>query len=361
MKPFPGTAMKAAIRHPMRIEQAWLNGQRMISPKKFARDSNPQSTAGSGSSSGATRRRDRIVNGILLLDKPSGSTSNRVLQHVKRLYRARKAGHTGSLDPLASGMLPLCFGHATKISAYLLDSDKEYRVTAAFGKKTDTADADGRVIEEATLTTVDEDELRAVLGRFHGEIRQIPPMYSALKKDGKRLYKLARRGEEVTRAPRRVVIHKLELERYDPQYPVFRVACSKGTYIRTLVEDIAAAAGSLGHVASLRRLRVSSFGEHDLIGMDELEEAATEGLEALDSRLLPADQALVGWPAIHLAERQATALLHGQPVPDINDAKPGLVRVYDGTGGFLGIGEVLADGRVAPKRLFAEPDGTVAD
>ena len=185
-------------------------------------------------SSGRPHQSKRVVNGILLLDKPPGTTSNRILQRVKRLYQARKAGHTGSLDPLASGMLPLCFGHATKVSAYLLGADKEYRVTAAFGSKTDTADADGRVIAESPVKMIDRDALSAVLKKFHGRIEQIPPMYSALKKDGRRLYELARLGQDVPRAARCVQIHALELERYDPRYPVLRVRCSKGTYIRTL-------------------------------------------------------------------------------------------------------------------------------
>ena len=310
-----------------------------------------------------TRRHDRVVNGVLLLDKPTGLTSNRILQQVKRMYRARKAGHTGSLDPLASGMLPLCFGQATKISAYLLDADKEYRVTAAFGAKTDTADADGRIVAESPLKAVEQESLLTVLGTFLGEIEQIPPMYSALKKDGQRLYELARRGQEVPRAPRRVRIHSLELEQYDPQYPVLRVCCSKGTYIRTLVEDIAAACGSYGHVAQLRRLRVTPFSERDLISLDALETAAAAGLEALDQRLLPADCALMEWPAIDLDGRQSRELLHGQPVGDAGGSEqPGMVRVYDrATRRFLGIGEVLADGHLAPKRLFVEHDELAAE
>jgi len=310
-------------------------------------------------SSGHRRQGKRTVNGLLLLDKPSGSTSNAVLQRVKRMYQARKAGHTGSLDPLASGMLPLCFGHATKLSAYLLGADKEYRVTAAFGSKTDTADADGRIITESPIKAIDRDALVAALGAFRGEIEQIPPMYSALKKDGRRLYELARLGQEVPRAPRRVQIHALQLEQYDPQYPVLRVSCSKGTYIRTLVEDIAEATGTLGHVAALRRLRVAPFREEDLIGLDELEVAAAESFAALDQLLLPADRVIGDWPAVYLDQDESRRLLQGQPASNAGDSEPGLVRIYDSRSRFLGIGEWLVDGRLVPKRLFAGQPGTI--
>jgi tRNA pseudouridine55 synthase len=330
----------------------------MVSPNKTEFGDHPPVPAKSAAASGRRRQSNRPVNGLLLLDKPPGPTSNGVLQRVKHMYQARKAGHTGSLDPLASGMLPLCFGHATKLSAYLLDADKEYRVTAAFGIKTDTADADGRIIAEAPLKVIDRDALLAVLGRFRGEIQQIPPMYSALKKDGRRLYELARLGQEVPRAPRRVLIHALELEHYDPQYPVLRVCCSKGTYIRTLVEDVAAASGTLGHVAALRRLRVAPFREEALIGLDELEAAAAEGFEALDRRLIPPDRAIADWPAVYLDQDESRKLLHGQPARSAAASDPGLVRVYDCDSRFLGIAEVLTDGRLAPKRLFAEQEGS---
>ena len=326
----------------------------MASLKKTEFGDNQQAPAESRTASGRRGQSKRMVNGLLLLDKPSGSTSNAILQRVKRMYQARKAGHTGSLDPLASGMLPLCFGHATKLSAYLLGADKEYRVTAAFGSKTDTADADGRIIAEASVRAIDRAVLQAALGKFRGQIEQIPPMYSALKKDGRRLYEIARRGEEVVRAPRRVQIHALELEKYDPRYPVLRVRCSKGTYIRTLVEDIAEATGTLGHVAVLRRLSVTPFPEEDMVGLDELEAAAAESLEALDRLLLPADRAIGDWPAVYLDQPQSRKLLHGQPVSSGDEADPGLVRVYDSCGRCLGIGGVLTDGRLLPKRLFFE-------
>lgn len=290
----------------------------------------------------------------MLLDKPCGLTSNAALQQVKRLFSARKAGHTGSLDPLASGMLPLCFGQATKLSAYLLDADKSYRVTARFGARTDTADADGEIVERSDVTTVERETLVEAIAGLRGAIMQVPPMYSALKKDGKRLYELAREGVEVERQARPVTIHEFELESFDPVEPVLRVRCSKGTYVRTLVEDVAAAAGTLGHVAALRRLSVGPFPEAGLVTMDELVAAADEGPAALEPFLRPIDEAIADWPAIELNGDQAYFLLRGNPVHACGAAEPGLVRVYGDGGLFLGVGEVLRDGRLAPKRLFVD-------
>ncbi len=303
---------------------------------------------------GQRRRGQRIVDGLLLLDKPVGMTSNGALQRVKRLFRARKAGHTGSLDPLASGMLPVCFGQATKLSAYLLDADKTYRVTAKFGERTDTGDADGQVVERSRVTALERADLEAVLPRFRGEIMQIPPMYSALKKDGRRLYELAREGREVERDARPVTIHELEIDAWDPQRPVLRVRCSKGTYVRTLVEDVAAAAGTLGHVAALRRLSVGPFPEEGLVGMEALESAVEQGDAALDEYLRPIDDAIAHWPAVHLNRDQAYYLLRGHPVHAGVAKEAGLVRVYGDDRRFLGIGEVARDGRLAPRRLFTD-------
>lgn len=297
----------------------------------------------------------RAVNGLLLLDKPVGVTSNQALQRAKRMYRARKAGHTGSLDPLASGMLPLCFGQATKLSAYLLDANKTYRVTARFGARTDTADAEGQVIETSRVTELGRAQLETALERFRGDIMQVPPMYSALKKDGKRLYELARAGQEVERAARPVTIHSLEIDHWDPAEPVLNVRCSKGTYVRTLVEDIAAAAGTLGHVAALRRLAVEPFPETGLVTMNDLEQAAEEGPDALDALLRPLDDAVPDWPEVALNRDQAYYLSQGQPVHAQVAGLTGLVRVYGADRRFLGLGEVTPDGRLAPKRLFTEP------
>jgi tRNA pseudouridine55 synthase len=311
----------------------------------------------SGNTSGHRRSKKRIIDGLLPLDKPVGLTSNGALQRVKHIYCARKAGHTGSLDPLASGMLPICFGQATKLSGYLLGADKTYIATARFGAKTDTADADGRIIAESACKEVSSGQLDEALLAWRGEIQQVPPMYSALKKDGKRLYELAREGKSVPREPRTVRIEALTVEHFDPREPVLRVRCSKGTYIRTLVEDIAETIGTLGHVIALRRLSVYPFDAGDLVSMEELQAASEDGPEALDRFLLPLDQAIADWPAVYLNKEESYYLRQGHTVnagPD--KAAPGpessLVRLYDGQRLFLGIGEVKLDGRIAPKRLF---------
>ena len=309
---------------------------------------------------GALAGEKRAVDGLLLLDKPQGLTSNAALQRVKGLFRARKAGHTGSLDPLATGMLPICFGQATKVSGYLLGANKLYRVTACFGAQTDTADADGRIIAEAGGNAlVSREALEGVLEQFLGEIEQIPPMYSALKRGGRRLYELAREGKEVPREPRQVRIHELTIERHHPERPVLRVHCSKGTYIRTLVEDIARAAGTLGHVAALRRLAVLPFREDGMVTMAQVEAAAARDFRALSEILLPVDQAIGDWPCVHLTGSEAYYLLQGHPVMGGSKVEIGLVRLYGDGNRFLGIGEVLTDGRVAPKRLFVA-DGSAA-
>lgn len=302
----------------------------------------------------------RIVDGILPLDKPPGMTSNRILQRVKWMYQARKAGHTGSLDPLASGMLPICFGQATKLSAYLLAADKVYWVTAKFGVKTDTADADGQMIAESGLIEVGRDVLEAALGKFRGEIQQIPPMYSALKKEGKRLYEYAREGKEVQRDPRTVQIHELEIDAYDPQQPSFQVRCSKGTYIRTLVEDIAESVGTVAHVIALRRLAVFPFKASDLVRVEDLETASESGFEQLDAYLRPVDEVIADWPAVYLNREESYYLRQGHSVNNRPGSDSGLVRLYDEGRLFLGIGEVSMDGRIAPKRLFANPAGSRA-
>src|SRR5215471_8949069 len=296
----------------------------------------------------ATTARGRDVRGILLLDKPRGITSNRALQRVKRLYGAAKAGHTGNLDPLATGMLPICFGVATRLGAFLLDAEKSYRVTARLGVATDTCDADGAVTERREAPRPSELELRAALKQFEGDIEQTPPMYSALKHDGERLYRLARRGEVVPRAARRVSIRELVLERYSwPDAEVF-VRCSKGTYVRSLVVDLAAALGTVGHVAELRRLAVTPFDGEPMTTLDALESLAEAGgAGALDSRLLPADRALVGWPAVFLSADAVKRIAHGQPIAADPSWPLGRVKVYREAGELLAIGEVTPDRRLA--------------
>ena len=297
------------------------------------------------------RQRAEVVNGLLLLNKPAGMTSNQALQRVKRLLRAKKAGHTGSLDPAATGMLPLCFGEATKICAFLLDADKTYRVTAKLGEATDTGDADGQVVDSADVPLLDAEAWQAILNRFAGEIEQVPPMYSALKKDGKRLYELARKGEVVEREPRPVTVHAIELLESAGRRLVFRVTCSKGTYVRTLVEDIASAAGTVAHTAKLHRESVGAFRAEDMLDLHGAEAAASDDPEGLRARLIPADKALAGWPACRVSEDDADRFSGGQVV-DCDSADTGLARVYAASGRFLGIGDQGGDGTVAPKRIF---------
>lgn len=292
----------------------------------------------------------RAVDGVLLLDKPPGMTSNGALQRAKRALRAKKAGHTGSLDPLASGLLPLCFGEATKLSSYLLDADKTYEVGCRFGAATDTGDADGAVIRTADWSVVQQAAVEAAVPRFIGDIQQVPPMYSALKKDGKRLYELARAGTEVERAPRTVTIHDIRVGGWrDERTLDLVVRCSKGTYIRTLVEDIALAAGTLAHVVALRRTAAGPFALADCaVTLEQLEAAAEP-----DTLLLPPDAALAEWPKVVLGDDAAHFIRQGQPVMVPKVASVGLLRLYGPGERFLGVGFVADDGRVAPKRLIA--------
>ncbi|HEX7079655.1 MAG TPA: tRNA pseudouridine(55) synthase TruB [Gammaproteobacteria bacterium] len=302
---------------------------------------------------GNRRRPGRDVTGILLLDKPRGSTSNRALQQAKRLFRAAKAGHTGSLDPLATGMLPICFGAATKLAGYLLDARKTYSVTAELGVATDTGDADGAVTARSDAPAPSEARLRTALAAFVGEIEQTPPMHSALKHDGRRLYELARRGVVVERKPRRVRIFAATLDEYVWPRCRFTVTCSKGTYIRSLVADLASEAGTLGHVAALRRLAVEPFREADMVGLEALEAAAASGLSALDAFLLPLDAALPDWPSVEVDAADALRLSQGQAVPAGPAWPRGLVRIQARGAGMIGIGEVLPEGRLAPRRWLA--------
>ncbi len=294
----------------------------------------------------------RRVNGILLLDKPPGMTSNAALQMVKRLYTARKAGHTGSLDPLATGLLPLCFGEATKVSGFLLDADKRYRVVCKLGERTTTGDAEGEVVEQRPVEAVSGARLRQVLEGFVGEIAQIPPMYSAVKHKGERLYKLARQGVEVEREARKVDIHSLELRDFNTPLFEIDVHCSKGTYVRTLVEDIGELLGCGAHVTALRRLAVGPFDDSQMIDMAVLEAAAAESMTALDKLLLPMESGLAQWPGVRLSGDAAFYLRQGQAVLVPQAPTEGWVRLYEGESRFLGMGEILDDGRVAPRRLM---------
>lgn len=298
------------------------------------------------------RKKGRAIDGVLLLDKPIGLTSNQALQRVKRLFDARKAGHTGSLDPLASGLLPICLGQATKVSGFLLNAGKRYQVVARLGQRTDTGDADGQVIEERPVPALDRGLVKRVLARFEGSQTQVPPMYSAIKHQGQRLYKLARQGIEIERQPREIEIHGLELLSLEADALELEVACSKGTYVRTLVEDIARALGTVAHVIVLRRLGVGPYAEGRMYKLEELEALAEQGMERLDELLLPVDSALDHWPSVELGADSAYYLMQGQAVMAPGAPSSGKVRLYDEGHGFLGIGEVKLDGRVAPTRLF---------
>ncbi len=306
----------------------------------------------------------RDVHGVLLLDKPVGLTSNDALQKAKRLFAARKAGHTGSLDPLASGMLPLCFGEGTKVSGFLLDADKYYAVTCKLGERTATADAEGEVTETKPVPRLSAGRLEETLAEFRGEISQVPPMYSALRHQGQRLYDLAREGIEVPRDARSVIIHELLLKGQTADTLSLEVRCSKGTYIRTLVEDIAEALGTCSHVTVLRRLAVGPFGlGTPMHGLADLEQAAEAGSAALDALLLPVDSAVAHWPKAELGGDAAWYFAKGQPVFVPGAPTAGRLRVYAAQR-FLGVGEIISDGRLAPKRLLnlpgAGPESAVA-
>lgn len=294
----------------------------------------------------------------MLLDKPTGMTSNRALQKVRRLLNAAKAGHTGSLDPSATGMLPLCFGEATKVCAYLLDADKTYRVTARLGIATDTGDADGAPVAEAEVPALSRDAWDAVLQGFVGESLQVPPMYSALKKDGKRLYELARKGEEVERAARPIRVHEIRLLEAAGTRLVFRVRCSKGTYVRTLVEDLARKAGSVAHTARLHRESVGPFRADAMVGLAQLEAEAEQGPGALTRHLLRPDKALTALPGVTLDAEQGLKFRGGQAVTPAEESSSGLVRAYGPDDDFLGVGEWLPDGRLAPRRVFQKFEKT---
>lgn len=292
------------------------------------------------------------VDGLLLLNKPSGMTSNRALQMVRRLLNARKAGHTGSLDPAATGMLPLCFGEATKVCAYLLNADKSYRVTVKLGTATDTGDADGKETKTAAVPELSEESWNEILQGFCGESTQIPPMYSALKKDGQRLYVLARQGITVEREPRSIRVDEIRLLEFAGTRLVFRVACSKGTYIRVLVEDIAQKAGTVAHTARLHRESVGDFESADMLDMAALEALAEQGLAPIRAKLLPADIALADMPEVSIDSDGAERFCGGQAVATECEGRIGLARVYEAGDRFLGIGELSDDGSLAPRRVF---------
>jgi tRNA pseudouridine55 synthase len=304
----------------------------------------------------ARRKRGRPIDGILLLDKPLGVSSNYALQGAKRLFDASKAGHTGSLDPLATGVLPLCFGEATKFSQYLLDADKAYKSTFVLGVATETGDVEGAVTQTRDAGDLCESDVEQALESFRGEIDQIPSMYSAIKHQGQPLYKLARKGQEVERKSRRVVIKRLDLCAFRPgvaaEVDVY-IECTKGTYVRSLAEDLGAVLGCGGHVSALRRTQAGPFGIESCVTMATLEALQGEQkMAAMDSLLLPADAAISTMPLVELTESAGFYIRQGQPVLVSKAPRSGMVRVALEGGEFLGVGEILDDGRIAPRRLI---------
>lgn len=296
----------------------------------------------------------RKINGILLLDKPTGITSNRALQNVKHLYFAAKAGHTGSLDPLATGMLPICFGEATKFSQYLLDSDKTYVVKAQLGERTTTSDSEGEIIATRDVPELSNKQIEGFLDAFRGEISQIPSMYSALKYKGQPLYKYAREGIEVPRESRKVMVYHMELIDYQDSVLTLKMRCSKGTYVRTIVDDLGENIGCGAHVIELRRLEVAGFDEHSMITLPEVEALKeAEKFEEMDDLLLPQDTAIAHWPTVRINADLAFYFRQGSPIMIPNLPAGTWLRVADKDDALIGVGELMDDGKVAPRRLIA--------
>ncbi|WP_428771327.1 tRNA pseudouridine(55) synthase TruB [Vibrio sp.] len=306
----------------------------------------------------ARRRKGRPVDGIVLLDKPTGISSNDALQKVKRIYFAEKAGHTGALDPLATGMLPICLGEATKFSQFLLDSDKRYRVIAKLGERTNTSDSDGEVVETRPVN-VEQDQLEACIERFRGETDQVPSMFSALKYQGRPLYEYAREGVEVPREARKITVYDIRLLRFAADEVEMEVHCSKGTYIRTIVDDLGEMLGCGAHVTMLRRTAVADYPYERMLTLEQLEELLDQAKrqdkaprELLDPLLLPMDSAVQSLPEVNLIPELADMVQHGQPVQVMGAPCEGSVRLTSGEEKlFLGVGEMNDDGKIAPKRL----------
>lgn len=307
------------------------------------------------------RRRGRDIHGVLLLDKPQGLSSNDALQKVKRIYNANRAGHTGALDPLATGMLPICLGEATKFSQYLLDSDKRYRVIARLGQRTDTSDADGQIVQERPVNFT-QAQLDTALDTFRGNIQQVPSMYSALKYLGKKLYEYARQGIEVPREARSITVYELQFIRWEGDELELEIHCSKGTYIRTITDDLGELLGCGAHVIYLRRLQVAKYPIARMITLEQLnalvEQAQEQNIapsELLDPLLMPMDSPAEDFPEVNLLPAVAGYVKQGQPVQAAGAPASGLVRITEGEERkFIGIGEIADDGRVAPRRLVVE-------
>ncbi|HGF4929763.1 TPA: tRNA pseudouridine(55) synthase TruB [Vibrio parahaemolyticus] len=311
----------------------------------------------------ARRRKGRPINGVILLDKPTGISSNDALQKVKRIYFAEKAGHTGALDPLATGMLPICLGEATKFSQFLLDSDKRYRVIAKLGERTNTSDSDGEVVETRPVD-VTLDKLEACIEKFRGESDQVPSMFSALKYQGKPLYEYARKGIEVPRESRKITVYEIVLHRFEGDEVEMEVHCSKGTYIRTIVDDLGEMLGCGAHVTMLRRTAVAKYPYEKMVTLEQLnellEQAHREEIaprELLDPLLMPMDTAVEDLPEVNLIPELADMVQHGQPVQVLGAPEQGSLRLTMGEEHlFIGVGEMNDDGKIAPKRLVVFRD-----
>ncbi|GAA5647080.1 tRNA pseudouridine(55) synthase TruB [Vibrio proteolyticus] len=316
----------------------------------------------------ARRRKGRPVNGVVLLDKPTGISSNDALQKVKRIYFAEKAGHTGALDPLATGMLPICLGEATKFSQFLLDSDKRYRVIAKLGERTNTSDSDGEVVETRPVN-VDLDTLQACIDKFRGTTDQVPSMFSALKHQGKPLYEYARQGIDVPREARKITVYEIVLHRFEGDEVEMEVHCSKGTYIRTIVDDLGEMLGCGAHVTMLRRTGVAKYPYERMVTLEQLnallEQAQRDDIaprELLDPLLLPMDTAVQDLPEVNLVPELTDMVQHGQPVQVFGAPLEGVVRLTSGDDKlFIGVGEMNDDGKIAPKRLVVFRDESLTE
>jgi len=297
------------------------------------------------------RKRGLDIHGVILLDKPAGISSNRALQRVRGIFQARKAGHTGSLDPFATGMLPICLGEASKTAAFMLEAGKQYHATARLGEATSTGDIEGEIIQTCSVPDIEPEKLSQHLQPFVGEIEQLPPMYSALKHEGKPLYEYARAGVEIERATRAVKIYSLSLVEWRAPTLSFDVHCSKGTYIRTLAEDIAAALGSCAHLIKLRRTFVEPFETSPMVTLQQLQSAKDEG--SLQDFLLPTDVGLLDWPRVELDTAQQGKFKHGNHFEvSAGDLTVGQVRVYGPAGDLLGLAEVSTESILQPTRVF---------
>ncbi|MEF1336087.1 tRNA pseudouridine(55) synthase TruB [Vibrio rotiferianus] len=311
----------------------------------------------------ARRRKGRPINGVILLDKPTGISSNDALQKVKRIYFAEKAGHTGALDPLATGMLPICLGEATKFSQFLLDSDKRYRVIAKLGERTDTSDSDGEVVETRPID-VNLEKLEACIDTFRGESDQVPSMFSALKFQGKPLYEYARKGIEVPRESRKITVYEIVLHRFEGDEVEMEVHCSKGTYIRTIVDDLGEMLGCGAHVTMLRRTGVAKYPYEKMVTLEQLNELLEQAhrdevapKELLDPLLLPMDTAVEDLPEVNLNAELTNLVQHGMPVQVFGAPEGTPIRMTSGEDKlFIGVAEVNDDGKVAPKRLVVFRD-----